>query len=88
MNPDKTLTVRLNKQFVGYLEQNKQGKFVFTYDKEVKQPYFILQGENNTIDIYEATIGFYYDESMFPHYSIVEKGLVIEAIDELQKVKI
>lgn len=38
MNPDKTLTVRLNKQFVGYLEQNKQGKFVFTYDKEVKQP--------------------------------------------------
>lgn len=33
MNPEKTLTVRLNKNFVGYLEQDIQGKFIFTYDK-------------------------------------------------------
>ena len=38
MNPDKTLTVRLNKKFVGYLEQNKLGKFVFTYDSKAKYP--------------------------------------------------
>jgi len=31
MNSEKTLTVRLNKKFIGYLEQNEQGKFVFTY---------------------------------------------------------
>ncbi len=38
MNPEKTLTVRLNKNFVGYLEQDLQGKFVFTYDKDNKIP--------------------------------------------------
>ena len=38
MNPEKTLTVRLNKNFIGYLEQNSQGKFVFTYDKDNKIP--------------------------------------------------
>ena len=38
MKPEKTLTVRLNKEFVGYLEQNQQGKMVFTYtDNNVKQ---------------------------------------------------
>jgi len=38
MNPEKILTVRINKTFVGYLEQNLQGKFVFTYDKDAKIP--------------------------------------------------
>ncbi len=38
MNPKKTLTVRLNKSFVGYLEQNQQGKFVFTYSPENNIP--------------------------------------------------
>lgn len=38
MNPEKILTVRLNKTFVGYLEQNLQGKFVFTYAQNAKQP--------------------------------------------------
>ena len=38
MKPEKTLTVRLNKEFVGYLEQNQQGKMVFTYaDNNAKQ---------------------------------------------------
>lgn len=36
MNPQKTLVVRLNKKFVGYLEQDLQGKFVFTYDSNNK----------------------------------------------------
>ena len=38
MNPDKTLTVRLNKKFIGYLEQDIQGKFVFTYTKNCTLP--------------------------------------------------
>lgn len=38
MNPQKTLTVRLNKAFVGYLEQNSQGGFRFTYDENNKMP--------------------------------------------------
>lgn len=36
MNPDKTLTVRLNQEFTGYLERDKQGGFVFTYAPENK----------------------------------------------------
>ena len=61
---------------------------ISSLELEINKDYTFKISENNTIDIYEATSGFYYDESMFPHYSIVEKGLVIEAIDELQKVKI
>lgn len=38
MNPEKTLTVRLNKTFIGYLEQNLQGKFVFTYNENAQIP--------------------------------------------------
>lgn len=38
MNPEKTLTVRLNKKFTGYLEQNLQGKFVFTYNPKCHVP--------------------------------------------------
>lgn len=38
MNTEKILTVRLNKKFSGYLEQNAQGKFVFTYSPKCKVP--------------------------------------------------
>lgn len=61
---------------------------ISSLELEVNKDYTFKISENNTIDIYEATIEPYYDESMFQHYSIVEKELVIEAIDELQKVKI
>lgn len=38
MNPEKTLTVRLNRKFTGYLEQNIQGKLSFVYDKNAAYP--------------------------------------------------
>ena len=61
---------------------------ISSLELEANKDYTFKISENNTIDIYEASIDLYYDEGMFPHYTIVEKGLVIEAIDELQKVKI
>lgn len=61
---------------------------ISSLELEINKDYTFKISENNTIDIYEATIDCYYDNDMFPHYSITENELVIEAIDELQKVKI
>ncbi len=79
----------IHRTNIGVYSMSKSELYtISSLELEINKDYTFKISENNTIDIYEATIEFYYDEGMFPHYTIVEKGLVIEAIDELQKVKI
>lgn len=71
MIPDKTLTVRLNKKFVGYLEQDIKGKFVFTYSKNCNLPLSI------SLPVREAP---YYDEECRGFFEgLLPEGEIIRA---------